>query len=135
MPRKTGLRTNSRSGMKLTGVEKLLFTSSDVCAIIQSCANHKVKTLKCQGLELDFSQTAETTSTPSGSVRDDSGLAPVAAITEETHDQMTKETIERDELLLREQEIAMSLIENPSLAEELLLDGELEDADDEPEAE
>lgn len=40
-----------------------------------------------------------------------------------------RELIEQEEIALREEEIAMSTIENPALAEKLLIDEELEDAD------
>ncbi len=58
---------------------------------------------------------------------------PVTEITEEQHDQMTRDAVEAEEVNLREDRLAQMFIEDPVRAEELLRDGELEDAD-EPES-
>ena len=60
-----------------------------------------------------------------------SATTPDKAISDANHELNTKDAIERDEVDLREDEIAHMIVENPVMAEQMLLDEELEDADDE----
>jgi hypothetical protein len=102
------------------------FTSLDLCAIIEVCAQHNVSRLKCRGLDLEFGRTASS-EPGQGSFHD--SLAPVAAITDIEHEQSSRDSLENDELAMRDEQVALAVIEDPALAEQLFIDGELEDAD------
>ena len=103
------------------------FTCLELCAIIETCGTYNVSRLKCRGLDLEFGQTADS---ETDSVSLPGPLAPVAEITDEDRTRQTAEVVEQDELTLREEQVAMAVIEDPEFAEQLLIDGELEDADD-----
>lgn len=103
------------------------FTSLDLCAIIEACYNFNVSRLHCRGLDLEFGRPANS-EPGKGSFSD--SPAPVAAITDIEHDTNTKDSLEKDELDWRDEQVSLAVLEDPSFAEQLIIDGELEDADD-----
>lgn len=107
-----------------------------ICTIIKACDEHKVSTLKFGDLEISFGPKAENQPIQ-GEVK--SPPAPVltyyqkpeAEISEAQHKLNNEEGLRQAELELREQQIEELLITDPRRAEELLENGDLEDADDE----
>lgn len=98
---------------------------SEVCTIIEVCAKSGVAKLKFGDLSVEFanSQTVNSRHLSNN---------PEAEISETQHEANTKEAVTQGEHDFRDEQVAHALIENPMLAEELIRDGELEDADDEP---
>ena len=94
----------------------------DICLIIETCAKNGVTILKFGDLDLNFGKPAEPVQIAS---------TPDKAISDANHELNTKNAIEKDEIDLREDAIAHMIVENPVMAEQMLLDEELEDADDE----
>lgn len=118
--------------------QKIELASTDIALIIKACARHGVATLKFGDLELSFSPQVETTSTRPPLPGDDPVQVlseahvqpPVAEITEYQQSNIAKAALEHDELILREQQFAELVVTDPEAAEQMLVDGELDDADD-----
>ncbi len=85
--------------------------------IVKLCVNFGVKSLKFQGLELEFGDLPQLPQKQK----------PVKAITDEQHKAQTKAALEEDELSLREQQILDLQLTDPSAAEEMIVNGELDD--------
>jgi predicted nucleic acid-binding Zn-ribbon protein len=108
--------------------QKISLQVKDICAIIKSCRNCGVTKFKFGDLEVDFGRPALS---PHGKCGEAVNHLSVAEITDEIHEKQMKEALEQDELRLKDEQVAQALIENPLLAEQLIMDGELED-DSEP---
>lgn len=111
-------------------------TSDEVRAIIKSCATYGVLELKFKGLEISLNpkvSEAESPKKASGNVPRETSNNPVNEITEQEHEHQNQDTLEVDEMRLKEEQLAMAFIENPSLAEEMIRNGDLDDfeSDDE----
>jgi hypothetical protein len=105
-------------------------------AIVKLCVKSGVRSLKMGELELVFDDPQVTISQDSLNVnRPREKKKPVKAITDEEHDRQTKLQIEDEELSLREQQIAYLQLTNPLAAEEMIVNGELDDARDDDESE
>jgi hypothetical protein len=89
----------------------------DICLIIEKCSAHGVTTLKFGSLEVSFNPVPKQNK-------------PGAEISAETHDKLNEEANLKDEVDLREEQIANAQVEDPLLAEQLILDGELDDESD-----
>ncbi len=115
--------------------EKITFTSSEICVIMRECIKLGVKNFECGSLKFSLRDRAigipgfgARATPPAGDAIP--GPHPKGdAIPLKDPKKLKAELIEREEIALREEEIAMSTIENPQLAEQLLNDEELEDAD------
>lgn len=108
-----------------------------MCAIIETCKQYGVTAFRYGGLDLTFGNTELPPSPGSSTPHRTAETIAVHPVGETMpapdHDQINRETLEEEELRLREEEILNAPIENPVLAEQLIIDGELEDADsDEP---
>lgn len=126
-------------------IEKGGLPVEEVCRILDASAKAGVTELTFGSLHVKFGRTAENVvgvSFPDHSYpfvhHDPRVSAPVKNLTEDQHKQQTKDSIEADELLLREDQLARALVEDPVRYEELLMQGELgdeldraDDADDE----
>lgn len=101
-------------------------TVRDVCAIIKACSSYGVTSLKFGELQVKLNpkEVLPSSSNPKPTI------PTVDEITEHQHEDQTKEALEDEEIRLRQSQIALALIENPELAEQLMIDGELEDDDD-----
>jgi hypothetical protein len=104
-------------------LKKKSLCAEEVCSIIESCATHKVTSLKFGDLEVSFGPQALT---EPAQVQIPSN--PEAEISELP--QRTKEEIAILEADLREMENAELALTNPRLMEDLIERGELDDADD-----
>lgn len=93
-------------------------TVREVCAIIKAANNGGVTKLKFGDLSLELTRTGGSHAV---------SLAADTAISAIKHEEITAKTIEQEEINFREEQLHMSFIENPELAEQLLADGELED--------
>lgn len=107
---------------------KDFLSGEEVCKIIETCAKNKVYSLKCGPLELSFSPAKEL-SAPGPTIP---ASNPEKIIQEQQEEQ--KKAIEEEELDTREDQIADLLLTDPAKAEELMEQGELEPADEEPDA-
>lgn len=144
----TRLKRSLTSGTKLTrgSSPKIELASSDIALIIKACARHGVATLKFGDLSLSFSPQVETPRTEPtfpGEVRPwETGdpvevpsephvQPPVTEMTDQERKNIERAAFEQDELTLREQQFAELMVTDPEAAEQMLVDGELDDVDDE----
>lgn len=95
-------------------------TPDNIISIIKACAENNVSKFSIDTLAFEFGQPKpkehEIITEP---------------LTPETHDKMDKETLVKEELKTREEQMQMLLIENPLLAEEMIADGDLKDDESE----
>ena len=101
---------------------KIGLSSADICAIIKTCSENGVAQLKFGDLEIHFGKP-ET-------LHDDRPPAPPnhtrpATEIAATQKQIAKKSLLKDEVSLREDELALMVIENPMEAERLIMAGEL----------
>lgn len=98
--------------------------------MIETSAKAGVSELKFGGLHVKFGRPADEPVPPLGYpfMPQPQAQHPVTDLTEKQHVQQTKAAIEHDEILLREEQLARLLVEDPAKYEELLRDGELADA-------
>jgi len=104
--------------------------SKDILSIIESCATHGVILLKLENLHLELGKRTQQED-PSELLTSETHPKPTeAAISEQQHATITQETLEEDELAIRDEQLAEMLLTDPQGAEEMLLNEELEDARD-----
>jgi Tfp pilus assembly pilus retraction ATPase PilT len=106
-------------------------SSREVCLILDSSAKAGVSELRFGDLHVKFGGPAEIRISgdlpPYPFVKQSSAIAPVVDLTEAQHEKQNKDSIEMDEILLREEKLARALVEDPSEYERLLERGELSD--------
>ena len=120
-------RTATRSSIKRR------LQGKEICEIIRTSHTCGVRLIQIGDLKVEFGTQTEPGGV-SGSPYPRANNAvfgkPSPDLSEDEHSSQTKEALEIEELRLREQQLAQMLIEDPSRAEELLMDGELEDDGD-----
>jgi hypothetical protein len=120
---KSPMQTTNTMAIKSDMLDK-----ADLEGIVRLCVNFGVSRLKYRGLEVEFRMPEISEGVP------DSGLetyeTPVKEITDEQHKAQTALSISEEELFLREQQIADLQLTDPLAAEEMILNGELDDAGD-----
>lgn len=100
-------------------------TTLEVCDILKSCAENHVSSLLWRELEVTFHQSVKPVP-PTGEIGESA-----APLTQTQHDEFARQSIERDEISLREEQNANLPIESPLEYEEQLRGEDLEDdADD-----
>ncbi len=137
MPKEKESKTSSTSGTMpmANNRAKIHLSAKDVCDIIEASAKHKVTILKFGELQIEFGTKVEPQATSvAQEVFSPLNNNPDKEISEKAHEASTKATLVADELELRAEQIALMQIENPLLAQQLLLDGELEDDDGDDES-
>ena len=117
-------QTNSTTDFSLS--------SRSACAIIEVCAARGVSVLKFGPLYVEFGMKASSPPAPAPEGYFAPRI-PVEEMTDQAHDKQTQDSVEAEEVNLREERLQQMFIEDPVRAEELLRNGELEDADDESE--
>ena len=114
-----------------TADKESALTSDEVRAIIRSCATYGVLELKFRGLEISLvpkdSEARKPETMVAGNVPRETSNNPVNEITEQEHEHQNQDALEIDEMRLKEEQLAMAFIENPSLAEEMIRNGDLDD--------
>lgn len=106
---------------KPTGIIKNSLTGHEICLIIKACGEAKVLEMKFQDLYLCFGRPTKDT------VLVDKAPGPLSDNEiSATQEKYAKESLLRDELQTREDQLAEMLILDPLMAEELILKGELE---------
>ena len=113
-----------------TADKESALTSDEVRAIIRSCATYGVLELKFRGLEISLVPKDSEARKPemvAGNVPRETSNNPVNEITEQEHEHQNQDALEIDEMRLKEEQLAMAFIENPSLAEEMIRNGDLDD--------
>jgi len=98
-------------------------STQSVCSIIETCARYNVAKLQFRDLMLEFGQKPEQP--PPGRTT----ATTVADMTEQEHQEQTKQALAEDELSLREQQLEELKITDPAEYERQIRDGELEDDD------
>lgn len=115
-------------------IEKMVLTSDDVCSIIKVCGEAKVSELRFGGLHVKFSGSEprsgfepvrEATEPQLQAIPSLSN--PDAATSGQMHEKINEDSLVNEETLSREEELAMALIEDPVLAEKLIIAGKLEE--------
>lgn len=113
-------------------------SAKEICDILAACERHGVSEMQFGDLSvkrgpknpLDLGVTASQAAPAPETGAQPTDTDSENAISEAKHDQLNQEALETDELLTREEEIAMLLITDPAKAEEMMRNGELEDADE-----
>lgn len=100
----------------------MVLNAAGICSILEASALAGVRVLKFAGLEVEFGPKAEPLPLAYR-------YPPSAEITEPNHEKQSRESVEMDELMLRENRIQDLLLEDPLQAEQLIADGELADDD------
>lgn len=112
--------------MKSVGKDKNnSFTADELCRIIDSCAARGVQSFSLGGLELTFGADPQFIETEIQEVPRRGKR--VALVPEPDHEQNEKDSVEHEELRLKEEQVAMLILEDPVEFERQLADGELED--------
>lgn len=109
---------------------KNLLSSADIVSIIEVSGKSGVSELKFGGLHVKFGKPSDDTQQTQALRVEQHPLNPPDTEISATQRQVAQEALEADELDLRYQQIADLMIEDPLRAEELLRDGQLEEADD-----
>ncbi len=99
----------------------------DLKAIVKICVKNRVRSLKWQDFILDFGCGPAEENNPAPPPLPSQRKKPVKAITGEEQTAQTKLGLLEDELVLREQQIADLQLTNPLAAEEMIVNGELDD--------
>lgn len=105
-------------------------SSQDVSEIIITSAKCGVSRLKFGNLEIEFGKQTNSPETPQGSGHVDTTSTPDKAISDQTHEQNSLDSLVKDELQTRADQLEQMQIEDPLRAEQMLLDEELEDDDE-----
>lgn len=124
-----GSKRRSKSGTVTTGAEKSDLSTDEVCRILETSAKSGVTSLKFGGLSVTFEKKLEPVGVPLAEPHPNSVLAPVTVLTEAQHLNQTQEVVLRDEVHLRQEQLAQAMIEDPLRWEELLRSGELTEDD------
>lgn len=93
-----------------------VLTTAEILQIMEECSKLGVASFSYGALKLEFNAVPSRTFS-----------TPLAA---PEHEKQTREALEHDELEAKREQIELSLIENPALAEQLLASGDLVDGDD-----
>jgi predicted Mrr-cat superfamily restriction endonuclease len=98
--------------------------STDICAILRACREAGVSELEFGTLRVTLGKTAR--------IVQEEAAQSLATETEISAHQVkqAREAFELDELRMREDQLAELLITDPARAEQMLIDGELEDVTD-----
>lgn len=122
---------NLTSGTKpTTAIDKLGLSSDDVCAIIKASGDSGVTSLKFGYLQIEFGKPIEQTRVDLVQSAPTPPSNPDTEISDDARVMRDKAELVVDELKTRDDQVAQMLIEDPLRAEQLLLDGELEDDDE-----
>lgn len=109
------------------GSEKITLSTDEVCKILEVSAKAGVIELKFSTLHVKFGGSAEQVVSNYPFVPSPPTTIPVNILTDEQHKKQSKESLANEEMHVREERLAMALIENPELYEEMLKNGELSD--------
>lgn len=101
--------------------------SQEICEIILSSAQNGVTELKFGSLHIVFGKKTEPQEISLLPGKVYGASTPDNEISDQTHEQMNIDSLEADELRLRDDQLSQMQIENPLKAEQMLLDQELED--------
>lgn len=121
--------------MTSRGAEKRCLSSEDVCSILETSAKAGVTKLLFRDLHVEFGTKSEDQVIDLTKlqlldypvVQQNRGSAPVGELTEKQHDSLKKDSLEDEEMRLRQERLALAMVEDPVLYEQLLRDGELND--------
>ncbi len=98
----------------------------DLRLILGMCVNFGVKTLKYRGLELEMGEGLRELNPPMAPATPDT-QTPVTEITDEQHRARNAEDLKEEEARLRMDRIADLMLTDPKAAEDMILNGELDE--------
>ncbi len=107
------------------GAQKIALTPEQVCAIIKSCGESHVRVLKFAGLYVQFERSAVAPA-----VAEIVSPPPATEMAETPNPIEEEKALLQKELAVRDDQLAYVMVENPVLAEQLLMDGDLAEDDD-----
>lgn len=110
-------------------VKSSQLTRADICAIIDHSAKASVRSLEVNGLRFEFGERALAKPSPATRTTTEPTTPTDAALSEEQHHKQNESSLEREELVIKEERLALMMIEDPYQAEQLIADGELEFAE------
>ena len=109
---------------------KNALSSAEVISILSICRDASVAVLKFRDLYVSFDKPTKLEPAPQVvSNIDLTHSSTVAKAIANIQTQQSKESLEQDEITLKQEQLAQLFIENPKLAEELLLTGKLDEDD------
>lgn len=129
------MKTDSSSRMKLpkqttaTITDKPGLDMALLKDIVKLCVKSGIKSLKWRDLEVDFGEQINSNGDQQLPLKT-ARARPVKAITVEQHQLQNRLRLEEDELIFREQQIADLQLTDPLKAEEMIVNGELDDTGD-----
>lgn len=100
-------------------------SADEICRILEASAKAGVRVLKFGTLEATFEPSGVVP--PTATDQRPAPPTPAAEIAEPNHERQTRESIELDELALREDQVGELLLSDPLEAERLISEGELGD--------
>lgn len=106
----------------MTEIEKNFLSGKEICTIIETCAKKGVGEFSYGPLSFNFGNRLAPQPARNGPQK------PENVIQEQQN--IEKETLLTEELRTKDDQIAELMITNPLLAEELMIEGELEDSDE-----
>ncbi len=110
--------------MKPTGTTiKKEMTHKEIISIIKACGKSQVTEIQIGDLCVKFGRQTEPGLSEAIAPQD---FSPAPAQSDAELQKEQKMEFDREELAYREEQLAMMLIENPSLHEELVIKGEIE---------
>lgn len=108
----------------MTCEQKSSLSSADVCAILTSCREAGVSELEFGALRVTFGRPPRhETQEPLQSLATEEEISANQV-------KMARESLELDELAVREQQIEELLLTDPAKAEQMIIDGQLEEVTD-----
>lgn len=112
--------------------QEKLISAEDACRIIEVCGKSNVSELRFRGIHVRFGRPTESFQGTGVPLEAPLGMEqaispyPDTEISREPEPQNENSLLD-EELRLKDERIAMALLENPAEAERLLLQGDLED--------
>lgn len=110
--------------------QKFALSSSEVISILSTCRDASVSVLKFRDLYVSFGKQTRLEELQQAIQSVDVTQSPTfAKAIAKIQTQQSQDSLEQDEIELKQEQLAQMFIENPKLAEELLLNGKLDEED------
>jgi hypothetical protein len=116
---KSAKPTTSTTGFRPSGLDTV-----NLKGILELCVSFGVSRIKTPDFEVEF-QASRLGILPVPAP--ETSIQPVKEITDKEHRAQTAQSLEDDEVSLREQQIADLQLTDPRAAEEMILNGDLDD--------
>lgn len=112
-------------------MDKSVLTAEDICRIMEVSAKAKVSSISYGDLRIVFGEEVKTDASGPSKILEPTPPTE-ATLSEIGHDKLNKDSLEKEEIKTREDQLDLMFVENPLAAEELLASGDAveEDLDD-----